>query len=122
MIQIYLTPEDLSEIVYGFEHRFTAPQRNQEGSAESSMSASKEQWVWTRTYTNYPLHLLKMERIAMGAYPLSSPNRFDLASVRAEMIQGDGRADLDQVVGNVSRRSEFLLSRSAVILRRFALR
>ncbi len=31
--------------------------------------------LWARTYGNYPLYLMKMNLIAMGLYPLRSPNR-----------------------------------------------
>lgn len=42
--------------------------------------------LWSRSYGNYPLYLLKMQLIATGQYPLRAPNRFDLASLRDRLV------------------------------------
>ena len=56
-----------------------------------------EKWVWSRAYTNYPLHLLKMDKMAMGEYPVVSPNRFEIATVRANGPHV-GEGDLDKAI------------------------
>ena len=35
----------------------------------------EKEGLWARSYGNYPLYLMKMNLIAMGLYPLRSPNR-----------------------------------------------
>ena len=54
--------------------------------APKPMSAAHKEGLWSRSYGNYPLYLLKMQMIAMGHYPLRAPNGFDLAAQRDRLV------------------------------------
>jgi hypothetical protein len=59
-----------------------------------------EKWVWSRSYTNYPLHLLKADKVAMGEYPIVSPNRFDIATIRANGPHA-GEGELEKAISGM---------------------
>ncbi len=56
--------------------------QDSKGGGVSRSGGGGKEGLWSRTYDNHALYLKKMQMIAMGLYPLRSPNRFQ-ASIKA---------------------------------------